>query len=848
MAVSCNHCDLDFEKLRLTVKVGELLDDRLKGLDGDRVRLFCPGCGTESWIDLRPHGVFHRAANGEQKLYRWRSARARSLTIGSDIHISPTFTLSVPVNRIEILSEKEICYPRVPVFREMNGSLSIPHWPVKPEYLEFIDTTAEARPEIVRDEYHIELPVKGMRERLEISLPLVPVKNDRAASTATGTFEGIHLALWPKVPYKEWKRFFLRLGCAPDQAENISNSSRKVKVFAYASNELGSRKKEWVPISALAGDGVTLLGCVESWPEWIAIEFENTSRNETVGGGIWQVTFRSQEVYPEHITGTRIAVDFGTSNTCMALEGDGDTPFISIESNEDFIIHGSDLPSTVAFADTWPPRQGFGKSNALLPSELLTREGLENVRIHAERISQWKPVVDYGIPTAGVKVEFDEGKHILAEFKWDQMIRDVVLRSSAQELQKRYLEFVLLFALAQLAKDRRIGKNIYTKFSYPLAFDKEQREKFEKVLQDCAEKVGMMTGLRIEQTLQTDEARAAASSAKPAGKKAFLYVDVGGGSSDIALAISRIDSRKEEYYEYQYIASFQYAGGALVDALDGGNCLATSASSFRRMIREVGQVKEMLDRGNAFHPHKGGQINAKTAYFYGYLLEFLSRLLAAHIITGEYKTGMPDNEIELVLNSNYQVALYPLGNGWGFGHLFDPEYARAIFATDLTDRTNEIIREAVDIDPSTLLPQVEVDVPEGLGSSDPKRAVVLGLLRGESERRSGKKDDWAFRTILGCTTQVGTARSVPWYLPVTNLGLRPPKGQEELPLATLDCPKDEWPSFHRRLITPHELDPGLNKIRNDLSKCLGPVNRWFILSPFHVMLEKLFKPKLKELL
>jgi hypothetical protein len=229
-------------------------------------------------------------------------------------------------------------------------------------------------------------------------------------------------------------------------------------------------------------------------------------------------------------------------------------------------------------------------------------------------------------------------------------------------------------------------------------------------------------------------------------------------------------------------------------------------------------------------------------------MEFLARLLAAHIITGEYKVGMAEAELEYTKQNGYPVALYALGNGWGFGHLFDPKYAKAILAPDLTARANEMIAEANQRAETDPLPLIEVEVPDGFGLSDPKEAVVRGLLQGDIETGRRKEVDWVFRTIVGCTTRIGSTRTVPWYFPVTDLSNRLPFDQEELPLATLDCPKDEWPAFHRRLIAPHELDPGLNQVRSELSKCIGSGHRWFLQSPLHVLMEKLFKPKLKELI
>jgi hypothetical protein len=845
----CTQCKFDFGQLHLTIQAREILRDK-KGLEGDSVTLYCPACQRDNKLDLKHFGIF----SWKDKLYRWRSAA----TTGNQIQIGQKLILEIPEERIAIISTEEVCYEAVPVFRQLDGTLLPPRWPVKKEYLDLIESASQ--PEIIQDSYHIELVLKGIGKVEKTKWDLVPVRAEKPALGENAVFTGIHLAMWPDVPYQAWKRYLLRFGCVEAQRENLYHPARAVNLYAWASKELGVAQADWLPINALGSDQSTRFACVESRPQYVALEFESKNKQKGLCGGVWEVPAAPIEKYPENIV-TTIAVDFGTSNTCVAVGRDNEKGFVKIEPCERFLIHGSNLPETLSFADPWPPRQGFGKSKALLPTELITREELDEIRTQAERIKTWKPVVDYGIPSGGRKVEYDEAKHILAEFKWDQRISDGVLRNYAKELQKRYIEFALTFALAQLAKNKKmIGAQVEARFSYPLAFEKQQYDDFKTVLQEVMDTVSQVTGLRVQledPRRMVDEARAAARSITLAGSNAFLYVDVGGGSSDVALEIFRESERRQR--RYVYIASFQYAGGALLDGLDGGRCLNTSLSTFRRLIREVGNVKELMQRGNVFHPNKATPIENKTDYFYGYLLEFLARLLAAHIITGGWQDKLSEGEQAQVLEQGYRIALYALGNGWGFGELFDPDYARSVFAKELTERTNEILGEAAKKEPEKTFPRVIARVPRGfgerddLGEYDPKRAVVFGLLEG-GHATDEKAEEWTFKTIVGCTTKVGATRVVPWYFPVTSLSARPLDGEvdpllkgDPLPQAALDCPQEEWPSFHRKLPAPHELDHDLNRVRNDLSKCLANKN-WFVQSPFHVLLEKLIKPKLKEMI
>ncbi|RMG46825.1 MAG: hypothetical protein D6723_16725 [Acidobacteria bacterium] len=840
MAFLCQTCELNFEELHMDIYMQELLDER--GVEDDRIRLYCPVCRGINHLNLRPYGIFYW--NG--KLYRWRSATTTLTSEGYEINISETLTIKIPEGQLEVISKETICYPAIPVFRQMDGTLTYPQWPVRKEYIDFIDTQRDAQPAVTQNRYHISLHLKRVEERVEVDLPLVPVRVGEPAQEENAIFEGVHLVLWPDVPYTKWRRYFLRFGCVGEQAQDLT---RRVKVSAYAHRELQSERKEWIPIGVIAEDGVTRFECVESRPEWAAIEFESAVRGELEGGGIWAIP-SADETYPTYMP--TVAVDFGTSNTFIAWNDPNTqrTEPIPMESCDRFIIHGSDLPTVVDFPDTWPPRHGFGRRNALLPTEILTRKRLEELRVRSDEIAQWKPVRDYGIPSSGLDVRYPETEHIIAEFKWKDAIPDEAFRGQAADLQKHYLEFLVLFALAQLAHSQSIGQSVDLRFSYPLAFTQRQREDFNGILTEICQSVSAQTGISISSELPMDEARAAASSigTLAADYSAFLYVDIGGGSSDIALEVVGENQNRRGY---RYIVSFQYAGSGLVYAFSDGGCLRPdcNVTKFRRMIREIGQPIEILRRGTVFHPNKRNPIMAKTSYFYSYLREFLARLLAAHIITGEWAEDLNEEEKELILGNGYLVALYPLGNGWGFGELIDPQYARDVFSKRLADRVNDILQQAVDHDDShQSWPQVSVrgaNLPH-----EPKDAVAYGLLRGW-DQGNPEREEWSFRTILGWTTRVGRTRRCEWFLPVTDRAGRPEQVREPLPEnPILDCPEDEWPSFPRRLPTPHLLDPGLNQVRDLLRReCVesGSEREWFSKSPFHVLLEKLFKSKLKEL-
>lgn len=855
MASVCK-CGLNFEELNTAVSVQTLADMSAVSIDG--IYVHCPACGTRNLIDLRPYGFFQ----WKGAFYRWRQAPTKiELTARGGYRVRlGALALDFPESLIahDKFSVEQICYPAVPVFAELDGAASVPLLPVRREYLDLVDAEQSLSPErrlrperTAKGEYRFRFHLRVLGEVVEVVRPAVPVTPDRPSAAGGDVFVGAHLALWPQTDYREWRRYFLRFGAGHE------SPVRKASAYARAAPALDrpADEREWIKLATESADGRTLYGCVESRPDWVAIEFENDHQQDKLaGGGLWHVE-PAASAYPQGSV-RELGLDFGTSNTCFAWTPVSDEPeLLPIESREHFIIQGSELPEALDSVDTWLPRQGFGRSSALLPTEILTRQPLDVLRSRASEIKGWRPVVDYSIPTGGVEVRYtDEEQHILADFKWENMIVDAAFEPHFKELQKRYLELALLCALAQLAARRAIASEVHVHFSYPLAFDQNVLDDYKGVMDEVAEAVSRQAGVKVgREENPLDEARAAARHADQPGAQdsACLYVDIGGGSTDIALL--RRSQGGKELDTYTYICSFQYAGSALTTALAKGGCLAPGSdlARFRRKLREVGSVKELMNSESVFLSKKRNAIEAKSSYFYAYLRQFLARLLAAHIITGEWR-GQADGPAAQAAAGGqqqrpvYHVLLYPLGNGWGFGSFIDAQYTRR-FTERLTGEANNIIRDAVDrgiVPPDT--PEVLVKDSE---PKHPKSAVAFGVL-SEVQGRQTSKQEWPSRTILGWTTQVGRTHKVDWYQPIVGDSADPPRGQPEVPPhATLDCPPGEWPAFPDSLYTPHDLDDGLKRTGRYLARCSPGAGekKWFVESPFHVMLEKLFKPELEKL-
>lgn len=874
MAV-CRTCNLDFEKLRVELSVETLSRENRIGPRG--LYLHCPACGERNEIELKPYDLFVRGE--KRKFYRWRGAQTKIENFDGKCRINlgaMTLSLSEKLKDDYIagdnFSVEQICHKAVPVFRQLDGSLLAPDLPVRREYLDLVDASRPAQSDrTARGGYRFTFHLTVAEQPVEITLPAVPVRPGQTPADGVEAFDGVHLLLWPKVSYRAWRRYFLRFGYAGATAEDIFGESREAKVYAFAGRSLdeNERARGWLQLDTVSPDRRTRFACVESRPEWVGVEFEDGGRGEPTGGGLWRVR-PAADAYPE-LGETNVAVDFGTSNTCVAWDSPQRPSLLAIGSCDEVLINGASLPNRMEHPDTWPPRQGFGRSQALLPTEILTRENVDEYRKRSHKVSDWVPVLDYSIPTGGVEAAYNEMGYVIPDFKWQNMIGDAWYKNQHVELQKKYIEFLLLIVIAELVTHNAIGPSLNVKFSYPLAFDREMHDKFVSVLQETTAAVSRQTGVNVMPDLEgaapnkfipLDEARAAARSASTHSNddSACLYVDIGGGSTDIALLELRGQTGRRD--SYVNICSFEYAGGGLAAALAEGGCLKAGSdiSHFRRKIREAGSVIELMNSDTLFSGNKRNAITNKSSYFYAYLRQFLSRLLAAHIINGALARngGRPHAEAHPAAaapeappaptpRETYRVLLYPLGNGWGFGGFIDARYESRVFAELLTREANLILDEAITrqvVPPG--VPRVEV-LSQVI--DEPKQAVVYGLLNKEGGE-SLTEQDWSWRSIVGWTTRTGPTQRAEWYRPVTGGSASAPAGAEPVTSgAILECRSDEWPAFPPRLPTPHELDRK-NELTRFLARCSPSAyeQSWLLESPFHVLLEKLFKPALKELI
>ena len=872
---------------------------KVKSDDGAVVSLSCPLCATPLEIRLTSLGILVRGAGSKTEFLRWKLAGAQA---SSPIVLLGDFQLRFEA--LGTIEPRDVCYPRVPAFTDERGALVVPSLPIRRGFFDCVDlvelrrlTEAGQRADVVAGEYQIQLPLQGLSKPVTMRLPLATWKP--AGAPEERSFRDLSLRVWPNLPIAEWKYFLIGLASVGPASEALLGAKPRVRLFAR-----GASQNEWgKPLAHLQRAGDSLVGSLSERPRWLALEITDPERGldekaDAVAGGLWEV--------PEANTRTegyvQVGLDFGTSNTCVALLGEmvkgGERDPQLLPRMEDetrwnlYLVRGGPESRVHKGPDLWPSPTGFGPHGDLFASELLfARPKVDQMRF-IENIGEWRYGIDFGLCPAGVLPEYSETEHTLGDFKWREMIETSAptFARKLESVQAHYLTAVLMntYVRAALAYGRS-PKSLQVSYAYPISFRGEDTATLKTAAEtEATESLARDTGVEWRLKAGADESVAAAANAGDPGANVQVYLDMGGGSTDIAIKLEH----RAERWETVYVTSVRYAGMGLLSAFEGqgreNSCLAGKATLdvLRRRVRESRSANDVLGDPILFNQLQNGVRHNRTVHFYGYLVEYVARLLAAGFLDQRFKVENAAGEREFP--KQMKIALFLLGNGWRFHALLSDEYKTSL-ANDIWKRLMDLLKGeksvyADEIRKSIAGIRLSQKAEELKDVPHEKAAVAMGLLKAGG-RVVEKDPDRHARTrgILGWTTRVDGTREIPWFATYDTSLARPPaphaamgkKGSEnETVLGFGDEPAEtaamgpgtpwydnlpaspslDWhdspPRLPVTLEAPFDLDDNLNMTRGALKRqcvVVGRAGDWFVRGPYEVMLEELFKKKLRTI-
>ena len=877
-AVRCESCDFDFRHLAATLQSP-------RPEEGPELLLTCPMCGAGVVLRYSRLGVLLRGSGGRATFVRWRlTAKDEPKPVVRHGRFAVRF--DAPLDSIE---PRDICYARLPVFVDEGGQLVVPSVPIRPDFIDCLDDELLAAMRekgdtcvLVGGQIQVTLPLRGIAEPVRLSLPIqAPAPG---AASRENAYAEVNVRVWPPFALPGWKHYLVGVAGTSQAADGLVAGG----VLRARAVSAGS---EWQELSVKQRAGGAIVQVFDAPPRWVALEIYDPRRPDApIGGGLFAVALPGRT--PAGVT--RIGLDFGTSNSCVAVDGDmtrhragpEHLPVTERELTETswnhYLLRGGFERDVHAGPDLWPPVRGFGFHRDLLPSEILIPGQRRELPTQLPRMGQWRFGLDFGIPGWGAKPTYSESDHLVADFKWAASVNRDIPEQHVSVVQSTYLAALLMTMYVRAALTSGVcSTQLDVQWSYPMAFTDSDIDRLSTAGELAQRKLADLTGLSWTLSRGVDESTAAAVNAGTLDPAVCVevYLDMGGGSTDIAVKVLRGNDR----WEVEYLTSIAYAGGALLDGYAGmldrssgkrtGSCLvgANTVDVLRRRVRECTNASEVLSDPTLFNSGQELKTRKRTRHFYAYLIEYVARIVAAGIFDLRFQRQVSGAS---TFPEELAVAFFILGNGWGF---FNDEAVEipTLLCDAIFRRVGVLLKSEAGDHAKQVRAQLKgvridkrVGILRDLPRNHPKAAVAFGVLvagevRHKTHTRAG---------VLGWNTLVGR-EEIPWYARYTRSGVVPARaltsaGSDDGVIVIDDEPDSstggqrwykpipagtrlDWgeagPALPDDLIGPFDLDANLNSSRGDLQRQCPSGEGWFRKGPYEVMLEVLLKPRLGEI-
>jgi len=328
------------------------------------------------------------------------------------------------------------------------------------------------------------------------------------------------LALWPPRVSREWN--------------------------LYAAYGAGTRKEvcgQWALVGerGLANSGLDTNSVELAADEYVSILHDDNNADrpralllhdsDGVSGGV--LFLKLAEEPATEFRSAKLSVDFGTSNTCLAYEAGGPPSSLTFSLSPEMIWgQESDLETFGFVPFRWGGKDGF------YPTVLLSRQGnwgAEEIRNNVQPEHLFRVDVP-GLHKGSESLyegDYDSSWSLHDDLKWDP--------DSRKSWRSLFLGLSLLYAHAELFFNYGAKAHQYV-FTYPLAFSQPEAELFIEDAKRTTNKIRQFCYVNEQDVGRDkfhsiDESTAVARfiEAPPNSETLELFLDTGGGTTDIAL-------------------------------------------------------------------------------------------------------------------------------------------------------------------------------------------------------------------------------------------------------------------------------------------------------------------------
>ncbi len=505
--------------------------------------------------------------------------------------------------------------------------------------------------------------------------------------------------------------------------------------------------------------------------------------NESKERGVLFLTDFQEQMTSGSGTAT-LAVDFGTSNTCLAYN-DGESKILNFKLTPE-ILWGMrptlENPGFVPFE--WGGHKGF------FPTILLSRRSDENLRdeLHPNQVSL-EHLFKVDIP--GLHKNMEE-RLSQGEFNhiWKMHPNPKWETSGTKPWRTLFLELTLLYAHAELFFNKGVKLDKYV-FTFPLAFSQAERESYHEKVQDALRKVRQYcygtnpATDRFTYIASVDESTAIAESigATSATATMDVFIDIGGGTADIAVRYNRrflvLDSLRVAGNTF-----FRFAEKNFKHDLHG-------ASEFKKHLRWLLQGKDDGAEYRIINPDSDFKLGVNYSVAINALddqqfrdremailkrtmgtrsyQKYRTRLFFRHVITYallQACAAVVDQKIKLT--SGLKLVLG--GNGWGLMIFADiPRSAKRLTeeATQILNLLKRELSPTLEDAERACLEMLKISTLELLNESNLSKAktdVALGALNANPNRQNGSQSTTPYAGVTVTNLQINdfNAQTIRW--------------------------------------------------------------------------------------
>lgn len=634
--------------------------------------------------------------------------------------------------RDPVLKQEEVAICLAPVRREF-----LEHFPETFRNLKNVSPT----PDVQRPNVEWVFPVPGKTATYEVRWHTTPIGQREMPNTT--------VALWPPKVSRDWT-LYAAYGTGSKEA---CGRWHLVSEKGAQGEPIALEEEEYISILQPTG--------LSNTPR--ALLFTDNNDNER--GVLFLADMEEQRLSAGEGSKVTLSVDFGTSNTCLAyksgLAGKGDNKSTILKCRlSPQMLWGeprlNEVPGFVPFR--WGGAKGF------FPTLLLSRRSASRLdEVTPDQIGI-KHLFNVDIPGlhAGMEEPLYSGRfnpywESHSKMKWDLDIKT--------PWRSLFLGLTLLYAHAEVffggTEGARISRYIFT---FPLAFGETDRREFHAEARQAIQKVrhfcyGIQplpdkTDFEYVESVDESTAIAKAVRAGAASTAMEVFVDVGGGTADIAVRSSNeflvLDSVKVAGSTFFRIAEKNFDGGV------------AGASTFRRHLArvllgsadvEIDPNKLFLDLGTFYSLAINGlgnddfrkreakvlQEGMGTHSYQRYRTRLLFRHLLAYALIQACAAAV---DAKLKLDEGIKLILG--GNAWGLLLFAELPRRRAKLeeeASAILRLLKETLRDAVPADERPYIESLSIAAVELLNETDLSKAktdVAVGAINASEDRRAGR--------------------------------------------------------------------------------------------------------------